>query len=131
MTTTPPRLREYLSRFPGRCPECSWHEPSQGHAPTCERGIALGRQAMQAAADANPSDVDAVDRVLVAFIGRGADFSLNDLRPHLRHVANRNVIGSRVQAFAQRGRIRDTGTRVPSSDPGTHGKELKVWRPVA
>lgn len=126
-----PRLREYLSRQPGRCPECVWHVPSQGHAPTCERGIRLGREAMDGVADANPSDVDAVDRVLIAFIRKGADFTINDLRGHLRHVANRNVIGSRVQTFARRGRIRDTGARVPSSDPGTHGKELKVWRPVA
>lgn len=86
---------------------------------------------MEATADAHPADVDAVDRVLVAVIRQGADFSLNDLRPHLRHVENRNVIGSRVQTFARRGLIRDTGTRVKSTDPGTHAAEIKVWRPVA
>lgn len=130
MTMTP-RLREYLSRFPDRCNECGWHEAKQGHAPTCSVGITAGRQAMASVAAAHPADVDAVDRVLVAFIRKGADFTLNDIRPQLHHVENRNVIGSRIQTFARRGRIRDTGARVTSSDPGTHGKELKVWRPVA
>lgn len=125
------RLREYLIQQPGRCPECCWHEPTQGHAPTCERGTVLARQAMDATATAHPADVDAVDRVLVAFIAKGADFSGNDLRPHLRHVANRNVIGSRIQTFARRGRIRDTGTRIKSTDPATHAHEIRVWRPVA
>lgn len=125
------RQREYFSQFPGRCPECTWHEEKQGHAPDCERGAVLARKAMDDVAEANPDDVDAVDRVLTAFIAKGADFTIDDLHPHLRHVEQRNVIGSRVNTFARRGRIRDTGARVKSRTPSTHGREVRVWRPVA
>lgn len=128
--TAPARLREYLAQFPGRCRDCGWHEPSQGHAPSCERGVVAARKAMKSTTQAHPEDAAAVDRVLEAFIRLGRDFTLNDMRPHLRHVAVRNVIGSRVNAFAQAGRIRDTGSRVRSSDPGTHGHEIRVWRPI-
>jgi hypothetical protein len=130
--TAPKRLREYLhAKDPARCPACGWHEPTQGHAPECERAVALGRQGMEDVAGANPTDVDAVDRVLTAFIAKGLDFTIDDLHPHLRHVQQRNVIGSRVQTFARRGRIRDTGARIKSRTPSTHGREVRVWRPVA
>jgi hypothetical protein len=68
-----------------------------------------------------------VDRVLDAFIERRVPFSMNDIRPRLRHIGNRNVIGARVRAAKQAGRIRETGDRVASTDPGTHGHEIKVW----
>lgn len=126
-----PRLAEYLRTQPGRCPECLWHEEKQGHAPTCERGIRAGRQAMAATSQAHGADAAMVDRVLEAVIARGEPFSLNEIRPRLRHIAERAVIGARVQAFARARRIRDTGARVKSTDPGTHGAEIKVWRPVA
>lgn len=130
MTMTP-RLAEYLRKQPNRCPECLWNEKTQGHAPTCERGLRAGREAMAATTEKHGADAAMVDRVLEAVIARGEPFSLNEIRPRLRHIGERSVIGARVQAFARARRIKDTGARVKSTDPGTHGAEIKVWRPVA
>jgi hypothetical protein len=130
VTRPPARLREYLAHQPGRCPECAWHEPTQGHAPDCERGIRLGREAMAATSDAHPSDVALVDRVLGEYIAAGVPFSLNEMRPHLGQVGDRHVIGARVNAAAKAGRIRHVGY-VRSTEPRTKGHEIKVWQAIA
>lgn len=126
--------------LPGRCTACGLHPDKQGHRAPCEPSGPLHDQLLleaQEAADKamttvsanHPQDAQLVDSVIEAYCQIGGAFSLNDLRPHLVGVQERNVIGSRMRVWSQRGRIRCVG-RVASTEPGTHAREIRVWEPA-
>lgn len=146
MTATRESL-SWLAELDGRCPRCFLHVPSMGHRDTLDDlttvtgctpsgpvGLELGRHlaavGMARTVEAHPDDAALVDAVLERRIRRGGEFSLNDLRPELVSVANKAVIGARVQAFARSKRIRRVGY-VPSTDSATHGHPVAQWRAVA
>lgn len=125
MTVTP-HLRAHLSTLPGRCSDCCWHVPTQGHHPNCGEGEALGEQGMAQVAGNHPDDAARVDAVIESFARSGLEFSANDMRGHLTSVVARNVIGARLRAAAKRGRICRTGW-VASTQPETHGHHIACW----
>lgn len=133
--------------LPDRCSLCGLHPQLQGHRATSDDGsvitgctpsgpvgLELGRHlasvGMSRTVEAHPDDAALVDAVLERRIRRGGEFSLNDLRPELVSVANKAVIGARVQAFARSKRIRRVGY-VPSTDSATHGHQIASWKAVA
>lgn len=135
--TTLPKWQADLAALPDRCSSCGCHPKAQGHLAPCPpsgplhdrlliEGRGLAQSGMAATVSAHPDDASLVDRVLAARIKRGGRFSLNDLRPQLRAVRSRSVIGARVNAAARRGEIRRVDY-TPSTDPGTHGHPVAVW----
>lgn len=124
-----------------RCKSCGFDPEAQGHRslandiPTgCTDsgplGLMLARQrrdeGMTRTVDAHPDDAALVDRVLARFISSGRPFTANDTRPHLVGVKG-SVIGSRFNAASRQGRMKRTGNRVPSTDPGTHAHRIDEW----
>ncbi len=127
-----------------RCSHCYLHV-SHGHrseidgVPTgCNDsgplGLKLARErrdrGMKRTVEAHPDDRARIDAVLSRFIGSGRPFSANDTRPHLSGVKG-SVIGARFQAAARAGRMKRTGERVTSTDPGTHAHRIDEWIGVA
>lgn len=145
MTATAASL-SWLAELDGRCPDCFLHVPTMGHrshlgddsptgcTPSGPVGLAMGRHlasvGMARTVEAHPDDAALVDAVLERRIRRGGEFSLNDLRPELAAVENKAVIGSRVNAFSRAKRITRIGY-VPSTDPGTHGHPVALWKAAA
>jgi len=74
-------------------------------------------------------DGQLIDRVLMRMVQRGEPFSLNECRHQLASVRQKSRIGERVQAFAKEGLIVNTGDGTPSTDRGTHGHRIAIWRP--
>jgi hypothetical protein len=68
---------------------------------------------------------DLIDQAIRTLAETGRPFSANSLRPLLPDVPGA-LMGARFMAAARRGQIRKVGTE-PSTDPGTHGHDIKVW----
>ena len=116
-----------------RCSNCGCHEV-QGHiepcTPTGPLGLLLARQGrdegMSRTVAAHPDDAQKVDAVLARFIASGRPFSANDTRRELTGVKG-SVVGSRFSAASKARRIKRTGRRFPSTDPGTHLHHIDEW----
>lgn len=135
-------MRPIGTEYAERCQKCGLHPHVQGHRahfqgePTgCDYsgplGLILARElrdeGMQRTTIAHPDDAARVDAVLTRFIATGRPFSANDTRPHLVGVKG-SVVGSRWGAASRAGRIKRTGRRFPSTDPGTHLHHIDEWR---
>lgn len=143
MTTTD---LAWLAQLPGRCPRCYMHLVAHGHrsqidghptgcpdeGPVADLLAArrLRDAGMARTVSAHPDDAARVDVVLSRFISSGRPFSANDTRPLLSGVKGA-VVGSRFNAAARAGRIKRTGNRIASTDPGTHAHRLDEWIGVA
>lgn len=57
----------------------------------------------------------------------GVPFTMNDIRPKLATVKNKNKIGDAFRALKKSGVIADTRRTTPSTDPKTKGHEIKIW----
>lgn len=125
MTVTP-QLRRHLAGLPGRCPECCWHLPTQGHAPSCSIPSTLGEKGMAETSAAHPADAKRIDTLITTYARSGVEFSANDLRPALTDVKG-SLIGARFGAAAKRGLIKRVGY-TPSTQAETHGHPIALWR---
>lgn len=54
--------------------------------------------------------------------------SANVIRPYLPAWINTSVIGPAFGLLTRRGALEKVPTRVISTDPGTHGKDISVYR---
>jgi len=107
-----------------------------GNGPYCERCNApAGKSRIHAVENLAPDDLERddeerfIDQVLQRMVDRGEPFTLNDCRHQLAPVTRKNLIGKRVLAFAKAGLIVDMKDDKPSTDRGTHGHQIRTWRP--
>lgn len=83
---------------------------------------------IQATNDAASDDTKAsIDAAIKRWAAKGVEFSANSCRDEFPGVTGA-VIGGRFSVAAKAGLIVDTGKRVPSTLPSTHGAEVRVWR---
>lgn len=71
-------------------------------------------------------DAACIDRAILEAAGRGVRFSANDLRDRLPAV-QLSLVGPRFALAKRRGLIVEVGHE-PSTDPGTHGKPVAIYR---
>jgi hypothetical protein len=133
----------WLRGYEGRCPRCLLDESRQGHrshiagVPTgCDNsgplGVILGRQladvGMARTTAAHPDAVAVIDAAIMRRVRAGVEFSANSIRAELTSLTpdERPVIGARMNSLARSlcRKVRDE----PSTDPGTHGKTVAVWK---
>lgn len=77
-------------------------------------------------------DIAVVDQAILTVAAQGAIFTANDVRPLLPVLRSNNLVGARFQALKKAGEIqRVSGQYVPSTDPGTHGHPVAVWRGIS
>ncbi len=124
----------WLKARADRCSHCGAHPQLQGHLPPCQPSGPLAEQLAREGRDlgmartvaAHPDDAARVDAVLARFIASGRPFSANDTRAELEGVKG-SVVGSRFSAASKARRIKRTGNRFPSTDPGTHLHHIDEW----
>jgi hypothetical protein len=75
-------------------------------------------------------DIAVVDQAIDRFAASGVQFSANDIRPLLPPLRSNNLIGARFNAARMRRQIVKVG-EVTSTDPGTHGKPVALYRGAA
>jgi len=76
---------------------------------------------------AAPDDVKArIDAAIGRWAAKGVEFSANDLRGEFEVTGA--VVGGRFNVAARAGLIVDTGKRVASTLPSTHGHPVILWR---
>ena len=121
-------LVEYLASLPTRCPRGFDWERQHPQLCSCqgspERRKAQGQARANAATSADHKAQ--IDAAILAAAQSGREFSANDIRDKFPGITGA-VVGGRFTAAANAGLIRDTGKRVPSTLPSTHGHEVRVW----
>ena len=94
---------------------------------TTAEGARLRDAGMDAATQAAGTDVTAIDLLIARAAATGAEFSANDLRPHIPAGVRTAAIGARFAHARRRGVITATGYTT-STDPGTHAHPVRTWR---
>lgn len=90
-------------------------------------GQALAEEGMaRAEQSAGDWDIAVIDQAIGELARSGRAFSANDVRPLLPQVRT-PAIGARFAAARKRDEITPIGY-TPSTDPGTHGHPVRMWR---
>lgn len=119
-------LDTYLTRQPGRCPQCGHHLATQGcHCASRLRDAALS--AVNTAAD--PDDRQRIDAAIRTVAARGREFSANTVRELVPNVPG-PLMGARFQAAAKAGVITRVGYE-PSTKGSTHAHPIATWKAAA
>lgn len=84
----------------------------------------------QVTANAARWDIQCVDAVILHLADTRSTFSANDARDLISELPQRKLIGARFNSLRLRGVIEIVGD-VVSTDPGTHGKKIGIYRKVA
>lgn len=85
----------------------------------------------QVAADAHPQAYQAALRIIRDAASTGREFSANALRDRLNTAQVPGpVVGAAFAHLVRVGEIQQTGQRVPSTDPGTHGHRIAMYKAV-
>lgn len=121
-------LAAYLATLPSRCPRGFDYERQHPQLCTCQSSPEKRKAQGQARANAAASgqNKDQIDAAIRRAAASGREFSVNDIRGDFPDVTGA-VVGGRFTVAANAGLIRDTGKRVPSTLPSTHGHEVRVW----
>ena len=112
------RAHEYVDGIGEYCGRCNAPKGNRWHSDIAPGDIELNDEAQL------------IDSVLRGMVDAGAPFSLNDCRHKLTRVTRKNLIGDRVRSFQKARLIEHTGDFIASTDRGTHGHPIKVWKPL-
>lgn len=110
-----------LDRLPDRC-EHGWHVPTQG---CVDCGVAMKFRGQSIASSAHPDDRAKVEAAIRQLAATGRPFSANDARAI--HGVKGGVVGAAFTAMNKAGVIEPCGDET-STDPGTHGHRIFLWR---
>lgn len=137
----------WLATVANRCPRCYFDVTEQGHratltdgtltgcTPSGPLGLMLAREqrdeGMQRTVAAHPAAVDVIDAAIMRRVRAGRPFSANTIRAELTSLRadERPVIGARMNSLARKHCVK-VGDE-PSTDVGTHGKTVAIWRSAA